>query len=118
MATEVTSTKKKLVIIDGKSVFYRGYYAMSNLTTKDGTPTGGVFGFATMALEVIRRLGQPLLALLRGRDASRRKQGPRSFGLGEDRRRAARGDGLPGRHAGRYLHAQDRRRLHRDGQCT
>jgi DNA polymerase-1 len=47
---------ERLVIIDGKSVFYRGYYAMPNLTTKDGTPTGGVYGFATMALEVIRRL--------------------------------------------------------------
>lgn len=52
----VKSSEKKLAIIDGKSVFYRGYYAMPNLSTKDGTPTGGVFGFATMALEVIRRL--------------------------------------------------------------
>lgn len=48
--------RKRLAIIDGKSVFYRGYYAMPNLSTKDGTPTGGVFGFATMALEVIARL--------------------------------------------------------------
>ncbi|MCA9332752.1 DNA polymerase I [Candidatus Saccharibacteria bacterium] len=47
---------KKLVVIDGKSVFYRGYYAMPNLSTKDGTPTGGVYGFAVMALEVIKRL--------------------------------------------------------------
>lgn len=47
---------KRLAIIDGKSVFYRGYYAMPNLSTKGGTPTGGVFGFATMALEVIARL--------------------------------------------------------------
>jgi DNA polymerase-1 len=54
---------KKLVIIDGKSVFYRGYYAMPNLTTKDGTPTGGVFGFATMALEVIRRLKPDYVAV-------------------------------------------------------
>lgn len=54
--TEVTGKRKKLAIIDGKSVFYRGYYAMPNLSTKDGTPTGGVFGFATMALEVIKRL--------------------------------------------------------------
>jgi DNA polymerase-1 len=29
---------------------------MPNLSTKDGTPTGGVFGFASMALEVLRRL--------------------------------------------------------------
>ena len=48
--------RKKLVVIDGKSVFYRGYYAMPNLSTKDGTPTGGVYGFAVMALEVIKRL--------------------------------------------------------------
>jgi DNA polymerase-1 len=54
--TETDVQKKKLVIIDGKSVFYRGYYAMPNLSTKDGKPTGGVFGFATMALEVIKRL--------------------------------------------------------------
>ncbi|HEY8999476.1 MAG TPA: DNA polymerase I [Candidatus Saccharimonadales bacterium] len=47
---------ERLVIIDGKSVFYRGYYAMPSLSTKDGTPTGGVYGFAVMALEVIKRL--------------------------------------------------------------
>lgn len=47
---------ERLVIIDGKSVFYRGYYAMPNLSTKDGTPTGGVYGFATMALEIVKQL--------------------------------------------------------------
>ncbi|HEX7963618.1 MAG TPA: DNA polymerase I [Candidatus Saccharimonadales bacterium] len=47
---------ERLVIIDGKSVLYRGYYAVPNLSTKDGTPTGGVYGFAVMALEVIKRL--------------------------------------------------------------
>jgi DNA polymerase-1 len=61
---EVVDTKrKKLAIIDGKSVFYRGYYAMPNLATKDGTPTGGVFGFATMALEVVRRLKPDYVAV-------------------------------------------------------
>lgn len=54
--TEVTSVNKKLAIIDGKSVFYRGYYAMPNLSTKDGTPTGGVYGFCALALELIKRL--------------------------------------------------------------
>lgn len=47
---------ERLVIIDGKSVLYRGYYAMPNLSTRDGKPTGGVYGFATMALEIIKRL--------------------------------------------------------------
>jgi DNA polymerase-1 len=52
----MSEQKKKLVVIDGKSVFYRGYYAMPGLSTKEGTPTGGVYGFAVMALEVIKRL--------------------------------------------------------------
>lgn len=47
---------KRLVIIDGKSVFYRGYYAMPGLSTKDGTPTGGVFGFASLSLEIVKKL--------------------------------------------------------------
>ncbi len=63
MATGVDSGKKKFVIIDGKSVFYRGYYAMPNLSTKDGTPTGGVFGFASMALEIIKRLNPDYVAV-------------------------------------------------------
>lgn len=54
---------KRLVIIDGKSVFYRGYYAMPNLTTEDGISTGGVFGFATMAFEVIKRLKPDYVAV-------------------------------------------------------
>lgn len=56
MNETLSSDKKRLVIIDGKSVFYRGYYAMPNLSTKDGTPTGGVYGFAVLALEVVKRL--------------------------------------------------------------
>ena len=60
---ETTEKRKKLAVIDGKSVFYRGYYAMPNLSTKDGTPTGGVYGFATLALEVIKRLKPDYVAV-------------------------------------------------------
>lgn len=55
--------KKKLAVIDGKSVFYRGYYALPSLSTKDGVPTGGVFGFATMALELIKKLKPDYVAV-------------------------------------------------------
>lgn len=48
--------KKILAVIDGKSVYYRGYYAMPNLTTSDGQPTGGVYGFASLALELVRHI--------------------------------------------------------------
>ncbi|MBR3236428.1 hypothetical protein IKF92_01985 [Candidatus Saccharibacteria bacterium] len=47
---------KRLVIIDGKSVFYRGYYAMGALSLSDGTPTGGVYGFAAIAMEIVEKL--------------------------------------------------------------
>lgn len=46
----------KIAIIDGKSVFYRGYYAMPNLSLTDGTPTGGVFGFASILLACLEEL--------------------------------------------------------------
>ena len=47
----------KLVIIDGKSVFYRGFYAMGALSrSSDGKPTGGVYGFAVIAMELVRKI--------------------------------------------------------------
>lgn len=55
--------RKKLAIIDGKSVFYRGYYALPNLSTRDGVPTGGVYGFAAMSLELIKRLKPDYVAV-------------------------------------------------------
>lgn len=55
--------RKKLAIIDGKSVFYRGYYAMPNLTTEDGTPVGGVFGFTSLAIELIKKLKPDYVAV-------------------------------------------------------
>lgn len=36
---------------------------MPNLSTKDGTPTGGVYGFATLSLEVIKRLKPDYVAV-------------------------------------------------------
>ena len=54
---------KRLVLIDGMSVFYRGYFAMPGLSLPDGTPTGGVFGFASIAVEVIKKLEPDYVAV-------------------------------------------------------
>lgn len=54
---------KKLAIIDGKSVFYRGYYAMPNLSTSNGIPTGGVFGFVSLSIELIKKLKPDYVAV-------------------------------------------------------
>ncbi len=60
---QITKQPPVLVLIDGKSVFYRGYYAMPHLTTKDGMPTGGVYGFAVLALELIKRINPDYVAV-------------------------------------------------------
>ncbi|HEY0964857.1 MAG TPA: DNA polymerase I [Candidatus Saccharimonadales bacterium] len=54
---------KRLVLIDGMSVFYRGYFAMPGLSLSDGTPTGGVYGFASIAIEVIKKLDPDYVAV-------------------------------------------------------
>lgn len=58
-----TKVMKKLAVIDGKSVFYRGYYAMPGLALPDGTPTGGVYGFASIAIELIKKLEPDYVAV-------------------------------------------------------
>ncbi|NCU29804.1 DNA polymerase I [Candidatus Saccharibacteria bacterium] len=68
---------KKLAIIDGKSVFYRGYYAMPNLSTADGVPTGGVFGFVSLALELIKKIEPDYVTVAwdkRGTNIRKRKE--------------------------------------------
>ncbi|MEO6109463.1 MAG: DNA polymerase I [Candidatus Saccharimonadales bacterium] len=54
---------KRLAVIDGKSIFYRGYYAMPSLSLPDGTPTGGVYGFASIAIELIKKLEPDYVAV-------------------------------------------------------
>ena len=40
--------KKKFMVIDGSSLIFRAFYAIRNLTTKDGIFTNGVYGFLSM----------------------------------------------------------------------
>lgn len=54
---------KRLAVIDGKSVFYRGYYSMPGLSLPDGTPTGGVYGFTSLAIELIKKLKPDYVAV-------------------------------------------------------
>lgn len=45
----------KLVILDGNSLLYRGFYAMRYLSTADGTPTNAVHTFTNMLLLILER---------------------------------------------------------------
>lgn len=44
---------EKLVLIDGNSLINRAFYATPVFTTKNGTPTNGVFGFVKLMLKII-----------------------------------------------------------------
>ena len=68
---------KRLAVIDGKSVFYRAYYAMPGLTLKDGTPSNAVFGFASIAIEIIKNLEPDYVAVawdIKGTSIAKRKE--------------------------------------------
>lgn len=44
---------KKLLLIDGSSLLFRAFYAIRNLTTKDGLFVNGVYGFLNMYYKAI-----------------------------------------------------------------
>lgn len=49
----MNTTKEKLIVIDGNSLLHRAYYALPNMTARDGTPTGAVHGFLSMLLKLV-----------------------------------------------------------------
>ncbi len=44
---------EKLILIDGNSLINRAFYANPPMTTKNGTPTGAIFGFVNMLIKII-----------------------------------------------------------------
>jgi len=48
-----TSAAKKLVLLDGNSLLYRGFFAMRALTTTAGQPTNAIFSFTMMLLTLL-----------------------------------------------------------------
>ena len=60
MPTQNSSAKnkslpKKLVLLDGNSLLYRGFFAMRALTTSAGQPTNAVFSFTMMLLTLLEK---------------------------------------------------------------
>lgn len=48
----INISKESLAILDGNSLLYRAFYAIPNLTTKEGIPTNAVYGFLNMVLKL------------------------------------------------------------------
>src|SRR5687768_11284699 len=54
----MSTRNKKLVLIDGNALIHRAFHAFAraNLTTASGEPTGAVYGFATMLINIYTKL--------------------------------------------------------------
>lgn len=59
------SRPPRLLLIDGHALAYRAYFALMRrgFTTRDGRPTGAIFGFVKMMLEAIGKLRPTCLAV-------------------------------------------------------
>jgi DNA polymerase-1 len=51
--TPESTPSKKLVLIDGNSLLFRGFFAMRTLTTSAGQPTNAVYSFTMMLLTLL-----------------------------------------------------------------
>ena len=47
-----SANKKTVVLLDAHAILHRGYHAMQGFATRDGRPTGALYGFITMALRI------------------------------------------------------------------
>ena len=54
---------KKFLIVDGNSIIYRAFYAMTHLTAPSGEPTGAIVGFANILLKIMREQSPELVAV-------------------------------------------------------
>ncbi|MBU1092615.1 DNA polymerase I [Patescibacteria group bacterium] len=61
----MTDGKKKLVLIDGNALVHRAFHALAqaNLTSPTGEPTGAVYGFAVMLLNIYTKLRPDYIAV-------------------------------------------------------
>ncbi|MBI1729563.1 DNA polymerase I [Candidatus Acetothermia bacterium] len=46
--------KKRLLLLDASSIFYPAYHVMKNFATRDGFPTGAIYGFLRTLIMLLR----------------------------------------------------------------
>ncbi len=59
----MTKSRPRFAIFDGHALLHRGFHAIPFLSTKDGTPTNGVYGFTMMLLNAIKELQPEYVAV-------------------------------------------------------
>lgn len=53
---------KTVVLLDAHAILHRGYHAMQGFATKDGRPTGALYGFVTMVLRIYEEVKPDYIA--------------------------------------------------------
>ncbi len=50
------NNKKKIVLLDSHAILHRAYHAMGDFSTRDGRPTGALYGLVTFVLRVAKEI--------------------------------------------------------------
>lgn len=50
------SFKRKIVLLDSHAIIHRAYHAMPDFATRDGKPTGALYGVAAMVISIVNEL--------------------------------------------------------------
>jgi len=56
MATKTKKLKKRLILLDAHAIIHRAYHALPDFSTKDGIPTGALYGISAMLMKIIDEL--------------------------------------------------------------
>ena len=48
--------RKKLILLDAHAIIHRAYHGMPDFTTREGVPTGALYGLSTMLMKIISEL--------------------------------------------------------------
>ena len=56
------STLKTVVLLDAHAILHRGYHAMQGFATREGRPTGALYGFITMVLKIYEEIKPDYIA--------------------------------------------------------
>ncbi len=56
MAKNHTGKKKRLILLDAHAILHRAYHALPDFSTKNGEPTGALYGLSAMLIKIIEDL--------------------------------------------------------------
>lgn len=56
MAKDISSPKKRLILLDSHAIIHRAYHALPDFSSSKGEPTGALYGLSTMLFNIIKTL--------------------------------------------------------------